>query len=75
MKEFQSCNYCIHAQYTIVEIIIVSVAKVGALSLFISAIVEIDVVLFALVVATTRATYAKEGRGLLWGLWTTSLSK
>jgi hypothetical protein len=54
-----------------VEIVIASVAKVGTLSLFISAIVKIDVVLFALVVVTTRATCAKEGRGLLWGLWTT----
>jgi hypothetical protein len=48
------------------------VAKVGASSLFIGAITKIDVVLFALVVSTTGATCAKEGMGLIWGLWTTS---
>lgn len=48
------------------------VAKLRTSSLFISAIIRINVVLFALVSTTTRATCAKEGRGLLWGLWTTS---
>ncbi len=58
-----------------VKIVVVGVAKVGASSLFISAIVKIDVVLFALV-TTTEATCAKERRELLWGLWTiSSLSK
>jgi hypothetical protein len=47
-------------------------AKIRASSLFIGAIIIIDVVLFALVSTTTRTTCAKEGRGLLWGLWTTS---
>ncbi len=58
-----------------VKITTISVAKVGASSLFIGAISKIDV-LFARVVSTIGATCAKEGRGLIWGLWiTSSLSK
>jgi uncharacterized Tic20 family protein len=55
-----------------VEIIVAGVAKVGASSFFIGAIVKIDVVLFALVVTTIGVTCAKEGKGLFWGLWITS---
>ncbi len=52
-----------------IKITTVGVAKVGASSLFIGAIAKIDVVLFTLVVSTTRITCAKEGRGFFWRLW------